>query len=439
MEKLFKIMGAILAMLALPAEERDKKELEKTVRDYDEFMQSDEAKGYTGSKELTEQLAQLRKDLDASIESQRKLEKSGLARQDRRIKVLGYKEIMDLRRVQRVFPDRETARHFGAICCRSIFSTRPNYTDMVPESTRGLADELVKDLDPGVSGSGAELVANLYMADMIAHVEAVGVLFPQCDRVPLQTTGTTYWPKLTGELTAYPTATAAKITESSPTFATVDLTPVKWGTLTPIPNEFFRNPTLLDALGQRLAWLITRAISYAFDNALVNGDGTADYGNIMGILQDVLLTSITAGAAATIGAYTGAEIGAVIAGVTKDYVSDPRWWMHLSSERTLRNIRSTTGTPLYDRGNNGEPNTIDNYPYTTCQRFTAAGSVGAAEKWAAFGDLRLSHYFGMMGGIEIAQSEHVRFENDMTVIRGLAYADAALKDADALIVAKTHA
>jgi len=440
--KLKEILASLTELMTPEPGERDQKAIGGSLTAIKEYAESEEAKGYTGTAELKEfsaQMDQLRKDVDDQAEQFRVLKRNGLALDGHRVKVLNHNEIMSLRKVHKVFRYEDQAEAFGAMACRAIFGGRADYADLIPERTRGLADEIVKQLDPGASGAGAELVAALYMADMIAHIEAVGIFFTQCDRVPLMTTGQTTWPKLTGELTAYPLAALARLTESAPTFETVNMTPVKWGVLTPIPNEFFKNPTLLVALGQRLAWMVTRAIAYGYDNAMVNGDGTADYGNITGVLEDANIAAITAGAATAIASYTGAEIGLVIAGISVDYADDLRWYMHLSSERTLRNLRSTTGTPLYERGSNGEPNTIDNYPYSTCQRFPAAGGVGAATKWGIFGDLQLSHYFGMMGGIEIAMSEHVRFEHDMTVIRGLAYADAALKDGNAVKTAKTHA
>lgn len=400
-----------------------------------------DAAGYAETNRMAEEVAALKARSDETIVRLGKLEKLGLAERDRRIVVMNADEIRALRKARQVFRYKDQAEGFGAFAAWSIYGRTGAFNDMVSEKARGLFREMSgqKDLDPGVSTHGAELVANLYMADLIAHVESEGVLFPLCDRVPLATTGSTIWPKLTGELTAYPTAVAATIQASDPTFTTVTLTPVKWGVRTPIPNEFFRNPSLLDALGQRVAWLITRAIAHAFDNALVNGDGTATYGNIMGLLHASSgLSTVAPASAQTLGAYTGADIGAVAVGLTVDYVRDPRWLMHLSSERTLRNIRSTVGTPLYERGSNAEPNTIDGWPYTTCQRFVPAASITTSTRWGAFGDLSLSHFFGMMGGIEIASSEHVQFNEDMTVLRGLAHAHAATKDASATVIMIAH-
>lgn len=441
--KLKELLARQTELLIADPGERDEKALAQCLKDWAEWKDSDEAKGYAGTPELTEFVelqVQQQKDIDALTEQVRTASRGGLSLNQRRVEVLDFDRIMSLRKVKHVFRYKDQAEMFGAMCARAIFGRSPRYTEYIPERTRGMADEIVKALDPGASGSGAELVAALYMADLIAHVEAVGVFFNQCDRVPLLTTGQTTWPKLTGELTAYPTAAMAAMVESAPTFGTVTMTPVKWGVLTPIPNEFFKNPTLLDALGQRIAWLITRAIAYAYDNAMVNGDGSADYGNITGVLEDANLTAVAAAATHTTLALTdGTDVSNIIAGLAKDYVRDPRWYMSLSAERKLRALKADNGEPLYQRGSNGEPNTIDDYPYSTCQRFPAAGAATAGVEWGVFGDLRLSHYFGMMGGIEIAQSEHVRFESDMTVVRGIAYADAALKDADAIVVAETAA
>jgi len=439
--KLLKMLAALgEAMTPAPAD-RDEKAISKLLTDIAAYAESPEAKAYGNTdqlKDLAGTIGQLRKDLDENARQLRELQRAGLEIQGGQVQVLGFEEIMSLRRVRRVWRSEARAEQFGALCARSLWGGTGKYNDIVAPRTRDLAERLIKDLDPGLSGSGAELLAHQYMADLIAHVEAVGVLFPQAHRVPLSTLGTTSWPKLTGEVTATPLAVATQIAESTPTLGTVAMSPVKWGVLTPVPNEFFRDPTLLVQLGQLLGWLMTRAIAYAADDALVNGDGTATYGTIDGILNNANISAIPASAAATIAAYTGAQVGDVIAGVTKDYVDDPQWFMHLSSSRTLRNIRSTVGPPLYERGGNGEPNTIDNYPYSLCQRFPAAAGVAGSTKWGAFGSLRLAYYFGMLGSVQVEQSPHARFESDQTVVRGIANFDAALKDGDALVTMQTH-
>ena len=406
-----------------------------------DHLEKDSDTGYAGSKALSDQVAQLKTQFDDQTERLRKLEKLGLTEKNHRLETLGFDQIQSMRRVRKIFRQTDQARAFGAFAIHRLFSGLPAYADMISTATREYAAAICKDMDPAISAGGGALVADIFMADLIAHVEAVGVLFPLCDRVPLQTIGKTTWPRLTGELTAVPVAAMSKIPGGSPTYDTVDLTPVKWGIRVDVPNEFFKNPTLLDALGQRLGWLISRAIAYAMDNALVNGDGTAAYGGIMGILADTNIAASTATTATTLAAYTAQEVGLVAGDITVDYVEDPRWMMSLSAFRSLRSIRGTAGSEpaVYTRGDNGDPNMIDDYPYTICQRFPTKAASTNGVKWGALGDLRLSHYWGMLGNIEIASSEHVKFDSDMTVIRGLAYFDSALKDGKAVVTAKCHA
>ena len=421
--------------------ERDEKAIGTILTDMGQEadrLEKDSDTGYAGTKQLSDQVAALKAQFDEQTERVRKLEKAGLGERNHRLETLGFDQIHSLRRVQKVFRQTDQAKAFGAWAIRYIFGGLPAYNDIIPAATRDYAAAMMKDMDPAVSAGGGALVADLFMADLIAHVEAVGVLFPLCDRVPLQTTGKTTWPKLTGELTARPVAAMAQVLGSSPTYTTVDMTPVKWGVRVDVPNEFFKNPTLLDALGQRLAWLITRAISYAMDNSLVNGDGTATYGGIMGLLNDTNISASTASSATTLAAYTAQEVGLVAGDITVDYVQEPRWLMSLSAFRSLRSIRGTAGSEpaVYTRGDNGDPNMIDDYPYTICQRFPTKAAAITGVKWGALGDLRLSHYWGMLGSIEVASSEHVKFDSDMTVIRGLAHFDSALKDGSAIVTAK---
>ena len=177
MQKLLKLFAALTAMLALPADQRDEKAVKKALTEIDDFFKGDDAKEIAVLSELKEAVDKLRADVDAEAEARRKIERAGLSVQGRSLEVMGYDEIMSLRRVGRVFRSTEQAEQFGALAARAIWGRTSRYTDIVAQRTREMAEELVKDLDPGVTGAGAELVANMFMADLIANVEAEGVFF----------------------------------------------------------------------------------------------------------------------------------------------------------------------------------------------------------------------------------------------------------------------
>ena len=382
--------------------------------------------------------AEIKGQIDALAEQVRAAQKLGLALRGGQVHIPGGREARrEMLRDKRGFLDDDQAERFAGFV---IASLRPSAA-----SARAL--EIQKDvlgqakadaLDPAVSGTGGALIPNEFRAELIRNVEAEGIVFPDMRRVPLFTIGQTTWPKRTAGMTAYPTAAGALIKASIPTLGTITMQPVKWGTLSWIPNEFFRS-TVLAPIGQWLAIEISYALAYAFDESVVNGDGSADYGGITGLLQSATISSVTP----TVDHDEAAEldwtdIGVFDSGLTKAYaLRNARWYMSLSMKGHCRNLRSTTGEPLYQRGGDGEPNTIDGYPYTVSNHFPARAAVGAAAKWAAFGDLRLSHMFGMLGQVQIDTDSSVGFPSDTTCIRGLAHVDCQEQDANAAIIAKT--
>lgn len=444
MEKLIKMMTLAIGLVALPPTERDSDKLGKSLKDIEDFLSSDEARDLQSGAEWKTMADQLRKDVDDQAKAVLEMRRNGLGLSGvRAIMPAGRRERLEMLADGKCFMDDDTAKRFGAHMAVKLWKANARDVNDLPVYTRELAESVAKaaDIDPTVTGGGAELVADEFKAELIRNVEAVGKLYTLMRRVPLTTFGTTTYPKRTGGLTAFPTAVAAQIQQSGIQFGTVQLKPEKWGTLTAVPNEMFRFPSMLAAVGQLVGLEIVYAMSYAFDNAVANGDGTADYGGITGILQSANISAVTAAAGhTTMATIDETDISNVIAGLTADYAIDAAaWGFSLSVQRAMRNIRTTTGQPMYDRGDAKEPNTIDGYPYHMSNRMPAKASVTAGVKYSFFGDLQKSHYFGMVGAIEIAQSDHVLFASDMTVIRGIAHVDCKEADVTAIVIGKTAA
>ncbi|KKK74486.1 hypothetical protein LCGC14_2883300, partial [marine sediment metagenome] len=85
------------------------------------WLDSDEMKNFEDLSAVGTQLKELEDAHNKTVETVRKLQKTGLAPNGRSFEVLGFKEIMDLRKVGLVFRHREQARTFGAMCTKSIF------------------------------------------------------------------------------------------------------------------------------------------------------------------------------------------------------------------------------------------------------------------------------------------------------------------------------
>jgi len=446
-ERVRNIFGEIAE--ALGGDEPDIKRAQKAAEELMQWQESDEARGYAATPELIKQTEQLCKRLDAQQQEIRDIRRAGLATRGGQIIVPGRRARLDMLADGRAFASDETAERFGAYAAWRLARDQDE-RDRLPQRTREIAQEIIKEAREGrkaagdmdlTAGSGAEFMPDEFRRELIRDVEAVGRVYTLCQRVPLSTLGQTIWPKHVTGLTAHPVAVLAEIEKSAPGLGTVTLTPVKWGTLTGVPNELLRTPATLVDAGQYIGILVVYGLAEAFDNAVLNGDGTASYGGITGILQSANIAAVAAAAThTTVATLDGTDVSNVIAGLSVEYaLQNARWIQSLSVKGHLRALKATTGMSLYERGNQGEPNTIDGYPYTISNKMPAKGAITAGDPWAVYGDLRLSHMFGMVGNIRIDRSEHVYFASDATAIRGIAEVDCAERNADAVVVAETAA
>jgi len=398
--------------------------------------------GADGAGELETFKKTIRTEVDGLVEQMKAVQKAGLQLRGGHIVIPGGRKArLEMLADDRAFLSDEQAERFGAFMACAIHpalaGTRAK--EISKEFKDAFAIRAAGDMDPAITTAGGSLVPAEFRAELIRNVEAMGVVFPEMRRVPLFTLGQTTWPTRTGGLTAYPTAAGAKILRTAPTVGTATLTPVKWATLTGVPNEFFRT-NLLVSLGQWLATEIVYALYTALDNAVVNGDGTADYGGITGILQSATIASVTPVDDHDAGSeLTGVDVSQVIGELPVAYaLPNARWFMSLSMKGHCRGLKDTNGQPLYDRGNGREPSTIDGYPYVLSTHYTAKASVGASAKWATFGDLRMAYMFGMLQDIAIDRSTDAGFETDTTLVRGLTHVDAKEIDANAVVNGITH-
>ena len=440
MEKLMKMFAALCALLTIPVDERDEKALAKTLKETADFFGSDEGKALGEIDDRVKEIEQLKNDLAAEQEAVRQIQKSGLGVRGGGVVVPGgLRARRQMLADQRAFVDDETAKRFGAYMAFVGFDLNGR-SGRCPAYVKDMAQEVIKDMDPGVDASGGYVIPDEFRAELIRNVEATGVFFPLARRLPLVTLGQVSIPKRTGGLTAYWTAPAAQGTASTPTFGLVTLTPQKLMALTVIPNEFERSALLID-LGNFIAMEMVYAMSYALDDALINGDGTAAYGSITGIMQSANISSVSAASGnTTIATLDPEDISNVIAGMTVDYgFRGPRWGLSLSVLMALRSLRNADDVPVFERANGQMPANIDGYPFTYGNRMVAAGSVSAATKYAWFGDLSISHIVGMLRDVEIAKSEHAYFLSDQAAIRGTMHVDMAEADVNAIVVAKTAA
>lgn len=224
-------------------------------------------------------------------------------------------------------------------------------------------------------------------------------------------------------LTAYSTpaiaAAAGTVTESEPTFSSITLGAFKYGVTIPVANE------LLNDAGFDLSGVLARqageAIGYAVNTGLTTGTGTVEPTGLM-----VAAAAGGTGATGVAGAFDTDDIIDLVYSLdgAARLLPGVGFQMSKTGLAAVRKLKDNNGLPIFNIAT-GQPDTILGYPVF---ENPAIAAVGTGNKSMAFGHLP-SYKVRMAGGLQVAQSSDVRFEQDTTVFRFIMRLDGNLTHA----------
>ncbi len=220
-------------------------------------------------------------------------------------------------------------------------------------------------------------------------------------------------PKLSTAVTASWVAEAAAAPDADPAFAQKQLTAKEGRFKTIISNALLEDSSpaidaiLLDLFGE--AWAKME------DEAVFNGAGTGDSDPFTGVLNDTDVNSVVA--AGTTLAYD--DLVALEAALTGGARRNA--WIYVSRKgfKHLRLIKDTSGQPLWtDNIQDGTLGMVLGYPVAVLEAGIPDNlGSGTDETVFILGSLK-NVYVGDRAAFSVKSSEHVRFENDQTVIMG---------------------
>lgn len=224
-------------------------------------------------------------------------------------------------------------------------------------------------------------------------------------------------------MTAYSTpaisAAAGTVTESEPTFSSIALGAFKYGVTIPVSNEL-----LVDS-GFDIAGVLARqageAIGYVVNTALTTGTGTVE--------PTGLVTAAAAGGTGSTGVAGAFSVDNLIDLVysldgAARLLPGVGFQMSKTALAAVRKLKDNNGLPIFNVAT-GQPDTILGY---NVYENPAIAAVGTGAKSVIFGHLP-SYKVRMAGGLQVAQSSDVRFEQDTTVFRFLMRLDGNLTHA----------
>lgn len=224
-------------------------------------------------------------------------------------------------------------------------------------------------------------------------------------------------------LTAYSTpaisAAAGTVTESEPTFSSITLGAFKYGVTIPVANE------LLNDAGFDISGVLARqageAIGYVVNSALTTGTGTVEPTGLM----EAAAAGGT-GATGVAGAFDTDDLIDLVYSLdgAARLLPGVGFQMSKTGLASVRKLKDNNGLPVFNIAT-GQPDTILGYPVFENPAIAAIGTGNAS---IAFGHLP-SYKVRMAGGLQVAQSSDVRFEQDTTVFRFIMRLDGNLTHA----------
>lgn len=400
MEKLFKMMAALIALATLPVDKREDGKLKNLLRELQ--MEIEVAKDFGNDdkvKVLEETAAQLRKELDEQSEEMRKLQKRSLIGPT----VTNGFYRPGVRRFK--FSSRDLAKDFAQFCL-----------DIRSGS---------KDLTPVDDSEGGYLIPDAQISDEISiMVESVGLASQLGRPVPMGPGGFSQNRRL-GGATAYWKAAGAAGTKSTPSFGKLDMKAETLICLVDIDMELDED-SMVD-LGNYLASEFAYAIAYKEDSAAFVGDGSAEYGGITGILNSDRVTTVDMGSGDT--AFSNISYDDTIdleAAVWEGALVSAQYLMHRTIKANVKKLKDTANNPIWQRTSGPEPDDLNGYPLRTAGLMRANSASAVSTTFVVFGDFHSGLYYGRRGRLRIDYSDHAGFENAQRVWRALNRIDIAV-------------
>ncbi len=190
----------------------------------------------------------------------------------------------------------------------------------------------------------------------------------------------------------------------------VTLTAQKYATLNYVSNELI-NDAFVDFLGAYLFPKIARQKAKKEDQIVLTAAST-------GLLNTSNIRQYTLSSGNT--AFTdvdGDDLRMVCDEVVSDALAGGRFLMHRSMGSFIRTLKGSDGQYLWAPLANGEPATIDGYPYSYAEVMPSKASSAAGTAFALFGDLRLGVVIGERSDYRMDVSDDFRFDYDQVAVR----------------------
>lgn len=319
-------------------------------------------------------------------------------------------------RYRGLFPSEDAARTYGLFiqghvngqkwCQEALKSDHKDVYDEVTGSKHSKAF---------TTTNADAVIPETWITTMINNLEDYGVFEPNARRIPMPS-DLVHYSKKTGRTSAAPMAEGGSQSETKPTVTGRDLTARKWGAYTEVNSEVEEDSII--PIAEFIMDDMTEAHAEAVDDAGFNGDGTATYNQITGVLNALgtgaivqMATGNTSWADFTLDHFTKA----ISLAKRKTFRGDPKWYCtHQFYWQVMVPLVLAKGGVTAGEVEGRRRLLFLGYPVEMAQ--VLATSEAAGQIPAVFGSLRQGAAFGDRRRLEIKASEHFKFSSDQTAM-----------------------
>ena len=417
MQKFIKMAVAMMALLAMPPEQRSTKktEEERLMKDMNDLLTGDAlanlGKDSPEYKALQQEVADFKKNYEATCAELKKIKS---------VNVVGSTDMVSRRPDGMImrFSHPELSREFAEFCFR-IARKDPSLT-------------------PYNDSEGGYLVPSPQIAaEIFRMVEAVGVAARIGRMIPMGEGGASINRGIEGAR-MYWKAAGQPGQRSRPTFGRLTMQPETLFGLIDSPIELAED-TMIN-IGDYIASEIALGMALEEDRVAFMGTGSPEDGGIVGILNSDRVTDVVMATGRTSMRQLNfddiTEMETAIASVAAD---NAMFLSHRTIITVVKQIKDNMGRMIWQPAAGNEPNNIIGYNYVRASQMPGTRFDAPDMPFMAFGNFSRGLLIGRRGTLRIEYSDHAGFESGVRVWRGMQRLDIGIQGYTQAEIDQAHA
>lgn len=270
-----------------------------------------------------------------------------------------------------------------------------------------------KDMTEGVDADGGYLVPEEFRATLLRLIETYGIVRQGATKIPMIRPDLTFPRLISGIPVSWPDE-GTVIPTSIPVFGNLKMSAKKMAAVVPVTSELLEDSSI--QLANLILTLFAESIAAEEDRVGLNGSTVAG-DPFDGVLYDADVPKLVMAAGNT--AFTDVtadDLSDMIAQLPSVAQSGAKFYIHRTVFNVIRKLKNIDGDYIYSQPGGDQPGMIWGFPYELCDSMPSITDTAISTPFIFLGNLKYL-FLGDLRKMTIAQSQHVKFLEDKTVLR----------------------